>query len=51
MLHLPQCLLERIRTQAVLFCLPLIPAFGKQKLVDLYEFEASLIYIGGSSPA
>ena len=25
--------------------MPLIPAFGRQRLVDLCEFEASLVYI------
>ena len=27
-------------------CTPLIPALGKQRQVDLYEFKGSLVYIG-----
>jgi hypothetical protein len=27
-----------------LWCTPLIPAFGRQRQVDLYEFKTSLVY-------
>jgi hypothetical protein len=30
--------------------MPLIPAIARQRLVDLCEFEASLVYILGSWP-
>lgn len=30
---------------------PLFPALRKQRQVDLYEFEASLVYIAGSRTA
>jgi hypothetical protein len=30
---------------------PFIPAFGRQRQVNLYEFKASLIFIANSRPA
>jgi hypothetical protein len=30
--------------------MPLIPAFGRQRQLDLCEFQASLVYIVGSRP-
>ncbi|XP_055450008.1 protein INCA1 isoform X1 [Psammomys obesus] len=30
------------------WCTPLIPALGRQRRADLFEFEASLVYIGSS---
>jgi hypothetical protein len=32
-------------------CTPSIPELGRQKQVDFYEFEVSLIYIALSGPA
>ena len=32
-------------------CMPLIPALGRQRQVDLSEFEASLVYKGSSRTA
>lgn len=33
------------------WCTPLIPVFRKKRLVDICEFEASLVYKGRSSIA
>lgn len=33
------------------WCMPLIPVFRKKRLVDICEFEASLVYKGRSSIA
>lgn len=33
------------------WCMPLIPEFRKKRLVDICEFEASLVYKGHSSIA
>jgi hypothetical protein len=30
--------------------MPLIPALGKQRQEDLYEFKTTLVYIGNSRP-
>lgn len=35
----------------VWWCMPLIPEFGRQRQVDLWEFEASLVYILSFRPA
>ena len=32
-------------------CLPLIPALGKQRQVDLYEFKSNLVYKESSKTA
>ena len=45
-----QCLCS-IKTASILrwwWCRPLIPVFGRQRQVDFFEFEASLVYRASS---